>query len=309
MEKNVNFRNIMYGLAGTGVLLVGLFVYSGIRIIETGNVGVKSTLGTINPEELEPGLNFAIPIISKIEPIFTKTIMINYSGNDKKIDTEELYTERSLAGEDRTGLEMAIDLIVEVSPQPKQMADMYIDVGRQGFAKKVLQPIRGGSRKVLGQYNAETIMSLRKEVEKDLKKELNDIFSENPYYKLENVQLKKIYLPKKVKDAIERVQLAKQEAKATTEQIKKNTALAQSKVELAKGEAQALRTTSKGKADAIIIEAKAQSEANGIIAKSLTPILLKQNHIEAWRHGGAKVPKFMSGGNSGGEMFLINTKE
>jgi len=75
---------------------------------------------------------------------------------------------------------MAIDLIVEVDPQPDKMADMYIEVGRQGFEKKVLQPIRGAVRKVLGQYSAESIMSKRKVLEADLTKELESLFSRNP---------------------------------------------------------------------------------------------------------------------------------
>lgn len=307
-KSRYHLSGIAKGIIGSAI--VATIFYSGMTIIETGNVGVKSTIGQINVEELKPGFNWAMPIVSKIEPVFTKTIMIDYTGDSNKNDTEELYTEYSLKGEDKTGLEMAIDLIVEVSPQEDKMADMFIEVGREGFSKKVLQPIRGGARKVLGQYNAENIMSLRKEVEMDLKKELENIFSENPYYKLENVQLKKIYLPVKVSAAIEQVQLMKQSAKAKEEEIIQNKALAQSQVEIAKGEAQAKRERAQAEADKIIIEAQAQAQANKIISDSLTDELLKQNQIEAWSKGGAQVPKFYStvAGDKGvGSMFLINT--
>ena len=288
------------GLVALAVIIAFLGMI-GITIIETGNVGVKSTLGQIERVEMKPGLNWAMPIFSKIEPVFTKTIMVNYTSIQKE-DSNELYYENSLKGEDTTGLEMAIDLIVEVEPQSDQMADMFIEVGRQGFEKKVIQPVRGGARKVLGQYSAESIMSKRKMLESDLKKELDSLFAKNPYFKLVNVQLKKIYLPKRVQDAIERVQLAKQEAKAKKEQIVANKALAQSKVELAIGEAQAVREKAKAEADRITIEAKAKAKANLEISKSLTTELIRLKKIEAWQKGGSQVPKFVGSGDS---SFLI----
>ena len=94
--------------------------------------------------------------------------------------------------------------------------------------------------------------------------------------------LKKIYLPKRVQEAIERVQLAKQEAKAKKEQIQANKALAQSKGEAA-------------------------AAANIEIAKSLTPELIKIKHIEAWKSGGARVPRFISGDSA--NTFLVDTSE
>jgi regulator of protease activity HflC (stomatin/prohibitin superfamily) len=287
------------------LILVGVFS-SGATIIETGNVGVKSTMGQIDRDEMKPGFNWAMPIISKIEPVFTKTIMVNYT-HDQKEDSHELYYEPSLKGEDRTGLEMAIDLIIEVDPQPSKMSDMFIEVGRQGFEKKVIQPIRGAAREVLGQYNAETIMASRKELEHDLSSKLKEIFKRNPYYKLVNVQLKKIYLPKRVQEAIEKVQLTKQEAKAKKEQIIANKALAQSKIELAKGEAEAVRERAKAEADKIHIESEAQAKANKLIAKSLTKELVELKRIESWEKGGSQVPKFVSG--AGSEKFLIQMNE
>jgi regulator of protease activity HflC (stomatin/prohibitin superfamily) len=212
---------------------------------------------------------------------------------------------------------MGIDLIVEVNPQSDQMADMFIEVGREGLTKKVLQPIRGAARKVLGQYNAESVMSQRKEVENTIQQELEKVFSKNDYFKLVNMQLKKIYLPPKVQDAIERVQLAKQDAASKKEQIVANKALAQSQVELAIGEANAVRERAQASADSVlikakanaeanIIESKAQAQANDIISKSLTSVLIQQNTVEAWKSGGAKVPKFV--GSNSQFIFDLNNK-
>jgi regulator of protease activity HflC (stomatin/prohibitin superfamily) len=286
------------------IVFAFLIFISGVTIIETGNVGVKSRLGKINPIELKPGLNWAVPVIEKIEPVFTKTVMINYSGGNKgKVDTEEINYERTLNGEDVTGLELGIDLTVEVSPVPDKQADMYIEVGRSGFDKKVLQPIRSVARQVMSSFKAEEIMSKRSEVQAMISSKLAKEFENNPFYRLEGeIQLKKIYLPIKVKNAIEQVQLAKQAAKKAQQQIVKETALADAGIEQAKGEAQSLRTTEQGRADAVIIEAKAkaqairlkaeaQAKANKLLAESLSPILIKSQSIQAWKSGGSQVPK------------------
>jgi regulator of protease activity HflC (stomatin/prohibitin superfamily) len=313
MSETLPTKKIAFGVIG---VVSAIMIFNSLHIIETGNVGVKSTMGQIEREELKPGLNFAMPIISKIENVFTKTIMVNYTP-EQKPDTQEVYYERSLKGEDKTGLEMGIDLIVEVNPQSDQMADMFIEVGREGLTKKVLQPIRGAARKVLGQYNAESVMSQRKEVENTIQQELEKVFSKNDYFKLVNMQLKKIYLPPKVQDAIERVQLAKQDAASKKEQIVANKALAQSQVELAIGEANAVRERAQASADSVlikakanaeanIIESKAQAQANDIISKSLTPVLIQQNTVEAWKSGGAKVPKFV--GSNSQFIFDLNNK-
>lgn len=307
-------KAIIGGVIGLATALV---IFNSIHIIETGNVGVKSTMGQIETKELSPGLNFAMPIISKIENVFTKTIMVNYTP-EQRPDSQEVYYERSLKGEDRTGLEMGIDLIVEVNPQSDKMADMFIDVGREGLMKKVLQPIRGAARKVLGQYNAESVMSMRKELENGIEKELKEIFAQNPYYKMVNIQLKKIYLPIRVQEAIEKVQLAKQDAASKKEQIVANKALAQSKVELAIGEANAVRERAQARADSVLIQAKANAEANIIesqaqakanatISESLTSVLIQQNTVEAWKSGGALVPKFV--GSDSQFIFDLNNKK
>jgi len=300
--------------------IVGFVIYEvrdHIKIIETGNVGVETNLGQIERKELKPGIHFQIPIIQKIEDVYTKTIMVNYTDGKERVvngrvvkvlpkDTKGINYEYSLRGEDTTGLEMAIDMIVEVKPVENEMADMFIEVGRDGFEKKVLQPIRGIARTVLGQYKAENIMSQRRELANDIRKGLSEIFSRNPYYKLVNVELKKIYLPPKVQKAIEKVQLAKQEAKAKEQLIKANAALAQSKVELAKGEARAVEIKAKAEAQKIKIEAEAQSKANLEIAKSLTPELIELKQIKAWEKGGSQIPRIMTG-DKGLNLFVKET--
>ena len=85
-----------------------------------------------------------------------------------------------------------------------------------------------------------------------------------------SIQLRNITLPEKVKEQIERVQIANQEAERTKYEV-----------ERAKQEAQKAAEIAKGNAEAKIIEAKGQAEANELIGKSLTSNLVKIKQIEA----------------------------
>lgn len=290
------------------LIIVGIFIISfflkGIYIIETGNVGVRTTMGTIDKDELKPGINFAIPYFQKIEPVFAKTTLLNYStSEDNKKDTEEIVYESSIQGEDKSGLPISFDISVEVSPVEDLVADMFIEIGRQGFEKKVIHTIRAVGRRVISQYDADTIMSKRKDVENELDLNLRNSIHETKFYKFEKSQLKTISLPDNVKNGIELVALAKQDALAKEQQIKANQNLAQSEIELAKGKAQAEIERANGSSQARRIEAESISDSNKKVAESLGDKILIKMWIEAWEKGGANVPNAITGGNS---PFLLN---
>jgi regulator of protease activity HflC (stomatin/prohibitin superfamily) len=81
-------------------------------------------------------------------------------------------------------------------------------------------------------------------------------------------------------------------------------ALAQAKVEKEKAEVEAekARITAQGKADAMLISAKSEAEANELLMQSLTPEIIQNRKIEKWD---GKMPTYMSSGDSG-SMLMIN---
>ncbi|MFA5721342.1 MAG: prohibitin family protein, partial [Aliarcobacter sp.] len=97
---------------------------------------------------------------------------------------------------------------------------------------------------------------------------------------VESVQLKEIVLPEKIKEQIEKVQIANQEAERVRYEVQRAKQEAEKRAALASGEAEAKRIEAQGRADAVTIEAKAQAAANKEISKSLTPHLLQMQQIE-----------------------------
>ena len=58
-------------------ILVVTVLYFTIVLIESGNVGVRKTLGKVNPEESMPGLNFRVPLVTRITEFVGKEIAID----------------------------------------------------------------------------------------------------------------------------------------------------------------------------------------------------------------------------------------
>lgn len=64
-------KRILLGIA----LLVGaLALLTSCGTVESGNVGVRTTLGKVNPEEVEPGVYFGLPGISRVQEFSAKEI-------------------------------------------------------------------------------------------------------------------------------------------------------------------------------------------------------------------------------------------
>ncbi|MFW5619286.1 MAG: SPFH domain-containing protein, partial [Campylobacter hyointestinalis] len=103
---------------------------------------------------------------------------------------------------------------------------------------------------------------------------------QNKPVELLSVQLREIILPPKVKEQIERVQIAKQEAERTKYEVERANQEALKKAALAKGNAEAVKIEAQGKADAVKIEADAQAYANKEVAKSLDNNLLQLKQIQ-----------------------------
>lgn len=62
---------ILAGLLLAGLLVLGI---TSCGTIESGNVGVRTTLGKVNVDELEPGLYFGLPGISRVQEFSAKEI-------------------------------------------------------------------------------------------------------------------------------------------------------------------------------------------------------------------------------------------
>ena len=131
-------------------------------------------------------------------------------------------------------------------------------------------------------------MQLIKAVESQVREQLapKGIVVENVYW------IGKARLPEAIESALNAKMAAMQNAQMVENQIAAATAEAKKTVATAEGAAASRVATARGEAQAITVQAEAQAKANDLIAKSLTPELVRYKSIEKW--SGA-VPNITSG--------------
>jgi len=214
----------------------------------------------------------------------TKVRIINYAsqieasgGNASGINVKPAITVL-----DKRGLPVSIELTVQYRLN-SQFAAQTISNWGFSWEDKIINPVvRDIVRNVVGKYDAESLPQIRNiiaiAIEKGIRESVASL--QNAPAELQSVQLRDIILPTKVKDQIERVQIAKQEVQKAEQEVQKAKQDALKKAAQAQGTAQQARIEAQGKADAVTIEADAKSKANYLISKSLTTQLLQLEQIK-----------------------------
>jgi regulator of protease activity HflC (stomatin/prohibitin superfamily) len=107
-------KRILFGI----VLLVGaLALLTSCGTVESGNVGVRTTLGKVNPEEVEPGVYFGLPGISRVQEFSAKEIGLDL--NDLTPKARDNLTLRDL------------DVTVYYRVAGGSIADLYVKYAGQ----------------------------------------------------------------------------------------------------------------------------------------------------------------------------------
>ncbi len=267
------------------ILIAILVVAKPYMVINSGEMGIKVTAGKFNPTPLEPGIHFYIPGIQQVIKVDTKVRVINY----KRMEdvggigiTEGIKSNDAITVLDTRGLGVSIELTVQYKLLPSG-APQTIATWGLSWEEKIINPVvRDVVRSVVGQFTAEELPAKRNEIanliESEMKSKVDKLH--NQPVELESVQLREIVLPQKIKDQIERVQIARQEAERTKYEVERAKQEAEKRAALATGSAEARKIEAQGQADAIMIEASSQAKANDLISKSLTSDLLTLRQIE-----------------------------
>jgi regulator of protease activity HflC (stomatin/prohibitin superfamily) len=264
-------------------LIVVLVLAKPFVIIESGQVGIKVTTGKYETTPLQPGFHLYIPILQKVITVDTKVRLINYktvedmSGFDSGIRVNPAINIL-----DARGLPVSIEMTVQYKLLPT-VAPTTIATYGLAWEDKIVNPVvRNIVRNVVGGFTAEELPTKRNEIatliENGIRSQIEAL--EGKPVSIESVQLREIVLPSKIKEQIERVQIANQEAERLKYEVLRAKQEAEKKAALAKGEADRNRIESQGRADAVTIEAKAQAKANELISKSLTPKLIELEQIK-----------------------------
>ena len=282
MDFNMGKKSgIVYFLMAIVILLV---LAKPFTIIQEGERGILSTNGKYQDQALLPGLHFIIPVIQKVYVVDTKVRIINYAskieasgGNAAGINVKPAITVL-----DKRGLPVSIELTVQYRLN-SQFAAQTISNWGFSWEDKIINPVvRDVVRNVVGKYDAESLPQLRNQIAQEIDKSVRESVTglKNSPADLQSVQLREIGLPSKVREQIERVQVAKQEVQKAEQDVQRAKQEALKRAAEAEGIAQKKRIEARGIADSVTIQADAKAKANILISKSLTTKLLQLEQMK-----------------------------
>ena len=110
-------RILLRTLGFIALAIVVLVAMTSCGTVETGNVGVRTTLGKVNAEEIEPGLYLGVPGISRVAVFSAKEIGVDL--NDMTPKARDNLTLRDL------------DLTIYYRVAAHSVADLYVKYANQ----------------------------------------------------------------------------------------------------------------------------------------------------------------------------------
>jgi len=286
------------GVALTTVLLIVVAVV-GVKCtyrIGPGFAGVMYNMdGGVEDDTLGQGWHIVSPWKSVIEyPVSTETVYYTKNNVDGKDEDKE--DDKSINVNTKDGKQVNCDVTYAYHMNQETLPDLftqfrgrkYTDIESSIMKNDMYQAVN----EVTSQY---TLMELVGDKRPQINAEIFKKFSEaldREGIVLETFNLSDVRPDDATKEAIQNV-------------VNAQNALAQSKIDKEKAEIEAeqARVTAKGKADALIIEAEGQAQANEKLQQTLTSTVIQQHMIEKWD---GKLSQFNGGGNS---SFLFNVSQ
>ena len=217
----------------------------GCATVRQGDVGVKRTLGRIDPEPLGPGVRLVNPLVTRVIRVPVRTVNL----------------ELGLDLPSREGLNVRSELSILYRVRPADAPRVISDVGPDYERALILAVFRSAAADVTARYMAKDMHSgsrgaIEAEIRDLMAKNLND-----RGFDVEAVLLKSITLPPGLYQAVEAKLAAEQEAQRMQFVLQREELEAQRKR----------------------IEAEGVAAAQGALAEAISPAVIEWARIEAFR--------------------------
>jgi len=236
--KNKNIRII-----GIIVIAVVILLASSIRIVESGEVGVRVRFGKASNQPTHEGINLKIPFIEQIKKM--------------NIRVQKIEVTTSSSSKDLQDVEMS--LAVNYQIDKKKAVNLYKNVG-SNYDEVILEPaIEEGIKAVTSKYTAEELITNRSEVSKQCREELDKKVSKYGL-SINDFNITNFNFSKEFNKAIEEKQVAEQKVLTAKQELEKERIEAEKK----------------------IVKAEAEKRSNELKEESLTDNIIREKFIEKW---------------------------
>ncbi|RZL19520.1 MAG: prohibitin family protein [Pedobacter sp.] len=236
--------SILMRVIGIVVIVLGAAL-SMFKVIDAGQVGVKTLYGKVDDQVLYSGLNLINPLV-EVTTFDVKTQ--NYT-------MSAIHDEGSKSGDDAIriltsdGLEVTIDLSVLFSVTPKDAPRILKEIG-DDYLDKIVRPVaRTAIRDNAVSYEAVALYSTKRQEFQNKIFSAIDLSFAKRGLKLEQLLVRNVTLPESVRKAIESKINAEQDAQKMQFVLQKERQLAERKRIEAQGIADYQRILSTGLSD------------------------------------------------------------
>jgi regulator of protease activity HflC (stomatin/prohibitin superfamily) len=283
----------MKGYIGAVILGLALFLgLFGIVVctvkIPAGYVGVIYSMnGGVAENTLSQGWHLVSP--TKHVTKYTVGIEQSYLTSENKGDSEK---DESFTASSSEGKAVNLDLTFTYQYDATRVSEVFTKFkGKSGEEVKdsFIKPnVISWTKEVVSRYKVADMLG---EKRADINSEITQYLAEKsePYgIIISNASLINISVDKQTEKAINDKIKATQDAERQAVENQMN-------IDKATADAEARRIKAQGKADALLIEAQAEAEANAKVSESLTDNIIRQQYIDKWN---GKMPTYNGGGSN-----------
>jgi regulator of protease activity HflC (stomatin/prohibitin superfamily) len=252
--------------------LILLAVFGSYSIVEPGNTGVVFNIWTGSLRSTGQGLVWRIPWITRVQsyPTALRTytmVMRVGEGSSTSDDSIDLPTKE--------GQHIKQDISITYNTSEEKAAEVFkafrgadmVDIENTYIRRTTITIAQNAA----GQMSLTEIISSKRTDFQNAVQETLLTELEKMGFHLDKVNLGASHLPAVIETQMQQKMAVQQQAEQAEYELQKQTTLAKAAVAEATGEAQAL-----------LVKAKAQSEANRLLQASITSTLVKYKAIEKW---------------------------
>jgi len=265
--------------------IVAVFTMNGCYFtqVDSGESGVQLNWGEAQDSLVTPGLAYSLNPGAELEifNIKSKRLEMKNALANLEDNKDEMF-DGSVTILSKNGLPLPVEMTVIYRVNPTEVVDIYKKYGTDiVWDNKLIVPqVRDVAREVMGSANIYELNTKRNEYSSKIVALLNQ--KVGTYAFIEQVMIKRIGIPAKIRQSIEQKMQMKEAAEKAKYEVEKARQNAEKKVAIAKGEAEKKKIDADAQAYKIKAEADAMAQANIKISKSITPELVQYKSIEKW---------------------------
>jgi regulator of protease activity HflC (stomatin/prohibitin superfamily) len=286
-QKYVFYRK--FGLIPTigfiGALLTFLLLMASWQTIRPGYVGIvfDKVAHKVTSSSLEPGWAFINPFTQAMReyPVTIITYsMVQRSSEGRVVGDDSIKIQSS------EGQQLNLDVVIQYQVIKDEAPQLYTDWGgamielvEDGLVRQYTRtqvPI------VASRFSWEQITSSKRdEVVREVSRILTEEFGRR-HLKMVSFGIREAHLPNSLQAALDQKIQAQQLAEQQHYQLKQAEIKAQQDVAEATGKANALKTLADGEATALLTNSRAKAEANEKLSNTLSSELLHYEQLQKW---------------------------